>query len=80
MSRLTPLFKGTISGAVKTCAELFHEILELRRRQVEDLANFGFGCWTCEEEAEHRKRSEYLSLLILELGMARDASRFQFPS
>jgi len=53
--------------ALHTRAESDAEITELRKLQLEAVANATFGCWTREQEAAYRERSDRLALLALEL-------------
>ena len=53
--------------ALHTRAESDAEITELRKLQLEAVANARFGCWTREQEAAYRERSDRLALLALEL-------------
>ncbi len=48
-------------------AAVVAEIAELRRQQLDDLANEVFCGWTHEQDAVHQKRADRLALLVLEL-------------
>jgi hypothetical protein len=48
-------------------AELAAEIAKLRKQQLEDIADATFSGWRGEREAEHRKRSDRIAALLVEL-------------
>lgn len=62
-------------------AKLVAEIAKLRKQQLEDIADATFTGWRGEREAEHRKRSDRIEDLLVELQAidgAADGTRASF--